>query len=999
MASFLGVVVVLALAALMLVPTVPSTSVSVRDTSARLPHGFDTAQVGAAALPCMLRPAMMLHCTSSGASVSGVARGVVSSSAWSSASPSPFWKEICGTGGCGLGDREDPQAAFDPIDNEVVLFGGVNASGSGTVYGDTWTFANGVWTQIFPAVSPPARFDGVMTWDAADGYIVLFSGCASLAGCPPALTDTWSFIGGVWTQLTPTSVPTGRFFGSMAWDGVDNYDLLYGGYSSAGFLGDTWSFVGGQWTQLTPTTTPGLRYAMGLAWDPSDGYDVLFGGDSSTSGQVGDTWSYVGGVWTQLAPTTSPPARGLQNSQMDTDGGSPLIWGGYDFNTGQCFADTWTFAGGQWTQQSPTTSPPPKGWGLVVGTPAGSLTIGGYQCGLSDVGDTWQYISGPHVSTPVPSPANPESGVKVTFTSSVLYAGTSPDTLSWTWAPAKWIQCTPSTSLYLNCTPLREGNYSITIHITDATGMTGSATLSPFFVSRGPQVSQPQPTRVKLDVGQTVTLTSTLVYAGSGSDTFSWSSSGSGMGCAVSSTLTDTCKPTAAGTYNVTAYVSDGVGQGWNTSVNIVVSALPASNAPIPWPGPSADVGQTVRFSANITNVGSGGDKFSWTFAPAQGLDCSASFSVSTVCATATAGWYNVSFNMVDSNGGQGFGTLGFQVFALPNLSAPSPSKTSVDVGQTVSFSPTVNWAGSGGLSYLWNSSGDGFGCGANTLGSYSCTPSTAGTYSVATRGTDSNGGVGRSVSLAYTVFALPQATAPMPSNLHPQVGESITFSTSLLSHGSGGVVYSWTSSSSQLGCASSTSGNLTCTPSATGSYTVTVTVKDSNHGWSSVISLPVSVTNTLTLSVSASPTSGTAPVQVTFTSAPSGGTAPYLYTWKFGDDSAAANEPSPTHTYASGGTFLVSVWVNDSAGHSATDTVSVSVLAPASPSVFSVIPGGMVTFALLLLLAVVIIAAMVLLYRRARHHAVAAAAATSSATYAPSPTSTGPGGSTEPPA
>ncbi|HTT25638.1 MAG TPA: kelch repeat-containing protein, partial [Thermoplasmata archaeon] len=72
--------------------------------------------------------------------------------------------------------------AYDPVDHEVVLFGGTPR-----FLGDTWTFANGNWTQLTPATSPPARYGGTMSFDAKDGYVLLFGGL----GARGALNDTW----------------------------------------------------------------------------------------------------------------------------------------------------------------------------------------------------------------------------------------------------------------------------------------------------------------------------------------------------------------------------------------------------------------------------------------------------------------------------------------------------------------------------------------------------------------------------------------------------------------------------------------------------------------------------------------------------------------------------------------------------------------------------------------------------------------------------------------
>ncbi|MCI4350986.1 MAG: hypothetical protein L3K15_05685, partial [Thermoplasmata archaeon] len=60
--------------------------------------------------------------------------------------------------------------AYDARDKYVVLFGGFGAS----VFGDTWSFSAGIWTQLHPASHPSARYGAVMAFDAKDNYAVLY---------------------------------------------------------------------------------------------------------------------------------------------------------------------------------------------------------------------------------------------------------------------------------------------------------------------------------------------------------------------------------------------------------------------------------------------------------------------------------------------------------------------------------------------------------------------------------------------------------------------------------------------------------------------------------------------------------------------------------------------------------------------------------------------------------------------------------------------------------
>ena len=65
--------------------------------------------------------------------------------------------------------------------------------------------------------------------------------------------------------------------------------------------------------------------------------------------------------------------------------------------------------------------------------------------------------------------------------------------------------------------------------------------------------------------------------------------------------------------------------------------------------------------------------------------------------------------------------------------------------------------------------------------------------------------------------------------------------------------------------------------------------------------------------------------ITVAFTSSVTGGTPPYTYHWEFGDAGQSFNA-NPTHTYASPGTYTVTVTVTDAHGNSVTRSFSLVV-------------------------------------------------------------------------
>lgn len=88
--------------------------------------------------------------------------------------------------------------AYDPTTHQLVLFGGMQLTGSSLspLVADTWVWNGTTWTQLHPTASPPARGDASMALDPATNQLVLFGG----NGTAGFLNDTWTRNGSNWTQ-------------------------------------------------------------------------------------------------------------------------------------------------------------------------------------------------------------------------------------------------------------------------------------------------------------------------------------------------------------------------------------------------------------------------------------------------------------------------------------------------------------------------------------------------------------------------------------------------------------------------------------------------------------------------------------------------------------------------------------------------------------------------------------------------------------------------------
>jgi galactose oxidase-like protein len=372
--------------------------------------------------------------------------------------------------------REAAGIAYDLKDGYVVLFGGACVQDqpcyppSIPIYGDTWKFAAGIWTNITPKSSPPPDSDIGLTYDAADGY-TLFLGLKSLNG--HIFDLTWKFVGGRWTSPFPTPVQrpptadhgltyTGRNAAAMAYDAKDGYVVLFGGSASdASSLADTWEFKAGQWTELLPSVSPTARSDAGMVYDAKDGYLLLFGGYSSvtSSGYLSDTWKFVGGTWTQLSPSSSPTARADMGTAYDAKDGYVLLFGGDYFPTGKSEVldnDTWEFAGGQWTALMPSTHPSARSSPSMTYDANGSFVLLFGGIGTAFLSDTWTFVGGKWTQLSPSVHPSVRGGAAITYDAAIgavlLYGGVSVKsgvafivTDTWTFASGTWSQLTFTT--------------------------------------------------------------------------------------------------------------------------------------------------------------------------------------------------------------------------------------------------------------------------------------------------------------------------------------------------------------------------------------------------------------------------------------------------------------------------------------------------------------------------------------------------------------------------
>jgi hypothetical protein len=216
--------------------------------------------------------------------------------------------------------RQNHQAAYDPTNNRMIVFGGLSFTPNPftvTPLNDLWalTNANGTdsqpsqWIQLSPTGFQPSARHGVLgAYDENANRLIIFGGCTdSSFSCSTDSTELWvlSNASGVgtpsWTNVAYSgAAPTAHSqFASVAYDILSNQLYAMGGRIGSAppfgtFTNLTWvlSNANGltgqpQWTVLSMNKPPSPRgqSVPPTLYDQVVGNFILFGGPA-----VNDSW-------------------------------------------------------------------------------------------------------------------------------------------------------------------------------------------------------------------------------------------------------------------------------------------------------------------------------------------------------------------------------------------------------------------------------------------------------------------------------------------------------------------------------------------------------------------------------------------------------------------------------------------------------------------------------------------------------------------------------------
>ena len=434
------------------------------------------------------------------------------------------------------------------------------------------------------------------------------------------------------------------------------------------------------------------------------------------------------------------------------------------------------------------------------------------------------------------------------------------------------------------------GNYTVTVYApasgTWAQSNTATATVT--VTAQQPQNVMISPPMANITAGQSVTFTAT-----GGNTTYTWGGSASGSGTSKGVTF-----PTA-GNYTVTVFAPAGGtwAQSPTATANVIVMPQQPQNVVISPPAANITAGQAVTFTASGGNT-----SYIWGgSASGSGTSQSVTFPTAgnyTVTVYAPAGGTWAQSNIVTA-------TVTVMPLQPQNL-VISPPMANITAGQSVTFN-----ANGGHNGYVWGGSASGSGP------SQSITFPNVGNYSVTA--SSPAGGLYQASNIATANIIV--GPAPQTVTISP-VAPSITAGNSVSFTASGGLTpYVWGGSAAGSGSSQSASFfNI-------GLYTVSVySLPGGNFAQSNTAVSTVTVTaipQTIAISPITTTTFAGVPVPFTASGSHTG------YTW---GGSAAGSGSAQSVTFASQGTYTVTVAAPANGNYAASNTAIATITVKAAP-------------------------------------------------------------------
>ncbi|TMI25682.1 PKD domain-containing protein, partial [Candidatus Bathyarchaeota archaeon] len=494
--------------------------------------------------------------------------------------------------------------------------------------------------------------------------------------------------------------------------------------------------------------------------------------------------------------------------------------------------------------------------------------------------------------TSVASPRPTEVGKAVSFTSTPA-GGVGTVTCSWAFGDTTTGTGCSTTHAYAN-----SGTFTAAVTATDSLGMNATASNTVAVNAKLAVTAYTSPNLT--EVGALVDFTAPTT-GGVGSATCSWAFGDGGTAniCSVSHTYI------TSGPFNPTVTVTDALSVTASSSVSVTINArltLTATAGPNP-----TDDGVRVGL-APVSASGVGAITCSWDFGDTTGAT-----GCSTTHTYTGTGTFTATVTATDEVGVTTAASVTITVNPLPGVDFSfGPDKPMA--GEPVNFM-TATTGGSGPYSFNWNYGDGGSGSGNPAGHSFAA----AGTFNVTVTVTDV---VGETSTVTHSV-SVTRSLAVGITSITPSSSE-IGVSTSYSATATGGTptyMFSWDFGDGLQAVGGS---QVAHTYTAAGTFSVTISAADSaNHTATAIQTLVVN--SRLAVTASASPNPADAGVPVSFALISTGGVGSLVCNWIFGDG-WSASKCNTIHTYATTGSFTVSLTATDTLDVEASISLQISV-------------------------------------------------------------------------
>jgi hypothetical protein len=242
------------------------------------------------------------------------------------------WAQVTPSGGS-PNIRTQHSMIFDPTTGTtgcLWIFAGMNASG--TRINELWKYdiSANTWTQKGTTSPPTARSEHTAIFDSVNSTMLVYGGWNGSSNN----NELWKYTpsSDTWAQITFSGTITGRREHCAIYEGGSTQLMwVWGGYTGSS-TNELWKYdvVANSFTQITQTSPPTARQEHTLAYDPVNRYMYLFGGYQ----YLADFYRYnlATNTWTTMSPAANTwTPEGRQNSCMgwDSQNNQIFMFGGY----------------------------------------------------------------------------------------------------------------------------------------------------------------------------------------------------------------------------------------------------------------------------------------------------------------------------------------------------------------------------------------------------------------------------------------------------------------------------------------------------------------------------------------------------------------------------------------------------------------------------------------------------------------------------------------------